>query len=89
MKCPVHLQSPEGVQEWQSIYSKYIFSKANNLFTWFKNYCIIESVVVEKTLLDHIRKYEYDFEDSEATLVAYKKLADKQALYSYFSKIYS
>lgn len=89
MKCPVHLQSPEGVLEWQSVYSKYLFSKANNLFTWFKNYCIIESVVVEKKLLDHVRTHEYDFEEDSSTITTYKQLADKQALYSYFSKIYS
>ena len=87
MKCPVFLQTKEGVETWKAISTQYSHSKQNDLLTWFNQYCMIESAKRESALIEFLKDHEMDFEDDATVQSQYKVLADQQALYSYFAKV--
>lgn len=87
MKCPVHIQTKQGLLEWDSIYDKYQFAKTQNLIEWFRQYCQAEAMKQEVSIIKFLEKTEYEIDKNDDLMVQWKQMADRQSLYQYFARI--
>lgn len=86
MKCPpVHLQTSEGINFWQSIYSQYLFAKNNNLYDWFKSFCLSEARRREKEIIEFVESNNLD--KNPNAMLQYKQMSDRFSLVNYFGKL--
>jgi hypothetical protein len=84
MKCSVHIQTPFGLQELNSLNSKLEYSKKNNLLTWFRQYCLSEAMKKELEIIQYLEKTEMTIDDSLEDMQRWKEMSDSYSLHKYF-----
>lgn len=84
MKCPVHIQTSEGINAWQAIYSQYLFSKHHNLIDWFQSHCRAEARTLERDIIEFVESNNID--KRPECMLQFKQMSDKFSLINYFGK---
>ena len=86
MKCPVHLQTKQGLEQWEALLSQQEMAKQNDLLQWFKSYAQSQAMKMEIEIIHFLEKTENEIDDSPELMVQWKQMADRQSLFAYFAR---